>query len=198
MTTFTIPLLVVVFDKFKYSAGFGVFMIFLALITSGSYFRPQDFLNRQDSYFLNRYIPTPVASKDYLETKEEYLRLSKDTEVRPDRNYPLVSSENGDVLNVSRINDLDVLIEVNSKLATVINYNKYFYPGWTAKIDGYESRIEIGKPFGQILVNVPQGTHAVKIAFEETNFRKLLNAISLIAFLVSLGLIKNGKKYASF
>lgn len=188
ITTFAIPLLIVVFEKFKARLLIAATAIFFTLITTGSYFRPQDFLGREDSYYLNRYIPTPTASKEYLETQEEYLRLPKNTLRRPDRNYPLVSVENGEVKNILKLNDLDTKLEVNSENGAMLNYSKYFFPGWVAQIDGMQSRIEVGKPFGQITVSVPAGIHTVKIAFEETNFRKLLNAISLGSFLVSLGM----------
>lgn len=188
MTTFAIPFLIIVFEKFQAKLLIAAAIIILTVVTSGSDFRPQDFLGREDSYYLNKYIPTPTASKEYLETQEEYLRLPKNTQVRPDRNYPLVSIENGEVKNILKLNDLDAKLEVNSENGAMLNYNKYFFPGWVAHIDGQQSKIEVGKPFGQITVSVPAGSHTVKIAFEETNFRKLLNAISLGSFLVSLGM----------
>lgn len=188
ITTFAIPLLTVVFEKFKFRLFIALILIGLTLISAVSYFRPQDFLGRVDSYYLNRYIPTPFASKEYLQTREEYLRLPKDTLFRPDQNYPLVSSENGHIKKVNRINDLNILIEVESADDMRITISKYLFPGWVARIDGNPSPLEVGKPFGQIVVKVPKGNHIVKITFEETNFRKFLNAISLAAFLVSLGM----------
>lgn len=188
LTTFSIPILIVLFDKFKHKTTISIVIIAIALTTSGSYFRPEDFLGRQDSYFLNRYIPIPLASKEYSETQEEYLRLPKNTQFRPGQNYPLVSATNGEIKKVERLNDLDTLIIFESTVSATINYNKYFFPGWIAKIDGKQSQIEIGKPFGQITVNVTAGSHTVKIAFEETNLRNSLNAISLGGFLVSLGM----------
>lgn len=191
LTTFATPLLVVIFEKFKNKFLIAMVVIILTLTTSGSYFRPQDFLGRGDDYFLNRYIPTPIASKEYFETQEEYLRLPKNTKMRPDQNYPLVSVNNAVIRKVDKLNDLDTLIEVDSVGISKVNYTKYFFPGWIAKIDGQQTEITPGEPFGQITVNVPEGIHSVKIAFEETNFRRILNAISLASFLVSLGLVSN-------
>lgn len=191
LTTFAIPLLVVVFEKFKNKFLIAMVIIILTLTTSGSYFRPEDFLGRGDDYFLNRYIPTPIASIEYFETQEEYLRLPKNTKIRPDQNYPLVSVNNAVIRKVDKLNDLDALIEVDAVSISKVNYTKYFFPGWIAKIDGQQTEITPGEPFGQITVNVPEGIHSVKIAFEETNFRRILNAISLASFLVSLGLVSN-------
>jgi len=191
LTTFAIPILVISLDNFSQRGLLAVILIFLTIITNGSFFRPQDFLGRTDTYFINRYIPTPVAKKEYLETQEEYLRLPKNTKIRPDRNFPLVYSEEGTIENITKINELDTLIDVDSKMGMKLNFSKYFFPGWVAQIDGQSVTIVIGDPYGQILIDIPAGMHKIKIAFEETNFRKILNAISLISFLVSLGLVKN-------
>lgn len=190
VTTFTIPLLIVVFDQFKYKFIISLVIIILTLVTSWSYFRPQDFLGRQDNYYLDRYIPVPVASKGYLETREEYLRLPKYTDKRPDRNYPLVFADNVNIKEVNKLNDLDILVRIDATSSAIINYSKYFFPGWVAEIDGQKLKLHAGKPFGQISANVPAGSHTVKIAFEETNLKKVLNAISLFSFLVSLWLAK--------
>ncbi len=186
LTTFSIPLLVVLIENLRYKEIIAIGIIFLTLVTSYSFFWPQDFLGREDNYYLNRYIPVPLASKEYLETQEEYLRLPRNTQIRPDKNYPLVSIKNGEIERVDRLNDLDAFFKIRSEAGATLNYNKYFFPGWVAKIDGRRIEIKPGEPFGQITVDVPSGNHTIKIAFEETNFKKFLNAISLGSFLVSL------------
>lgn len=188
LITLAIPLLVVLLDHLKHKKYIALVLIVLTLITTGSYFRPEDFLDRKDDYYLNRYIPIPIASKQYLETQEEYLRLPKNTQLRPNQNYPLVSIENGEIKRVERVNDLDSVIEVQADNQSAINYNKYLFPGWVAEIDGQPAQIMPGKPFGQISLNVPSGSHTIKVKFEEPSFKKMLNAISLASFLVSLGM----------
>lgn len=191
MTTFLIPILIITLENFKYKNVFAVLIILLTLAVNGFYFRPQDFLGRKDEYFLNRYIPTPVASGEYMKIQEEYLRLPKNTKIRPDKNYPLVTLENGQIRNIYKLNELDAIVTVQSDTQSSLNYNKYNFPGWQAQIDRKKAVIETGDLFGQIKVNIPQGLHEVKISFEETIFKKVLDAISLATFLVSLGMIKN-------
>lgn len=190
LTTFAVPVLAVLFDRFNSKTVIATLIIALTIITSGSYFRPQDFLGRMDEYYLNRYIPTPVASDEYLQIQEEYLRLPKAAEKRPDQNYPLVTINNAAVKTEDRINDLDTVLRANSLSGSTINYSKYFFPGWEAEIDGQKVEIAAGKPFGQITFNVPAGYHIIRVKFEETNYRMALNAVSLASFLVSLGLAK--------
>lgn len=186
MTTFSIPIFVIVLEKLPFKRVIPFFLITLTLITSASYFRPQDFLGRLDKYFLNRYIPTPTASQEYKKTQEEYLRLPKGTQIRPDKNYPRVSSDDMSIKASVNTNGLNAVLNVESDRGTIINYNKYLFPGWIVRIDNKVSKIEEGSPFGQIKINVPGGAHIVEVTFEETLFKKILDAISLAAFLVSL------------
>lgn len=188
LTTFFIPLLLIIFEKIKINNILLVILLALIILPTMSYFRPQDFLGRLDSYYLNRYIPTPVASSEYLKIQEEYLRLPKAAERRPDKNYPLLFPDK-DTTGVSKLNDLSVAFDFNSDGGSIINLNKYYFPGWQAKIDGKKTEILAGKPFGQISLFLPAGQHRTEIYFSETFFRNILNFASLGAFLVSLGVL---------
>lgn len=190
ITSFAIPILAIALEKLPSGKVILLAFIVLILVTSASFFRPQDFLGRTDEYFLNRYIPMPLASDEYKKTSEEYLRLPKNTERRPDKNYPRVQSTNGGLVSILEVNDLDAKMTVKSENGTTINYNKYFFPGWKVRVDGKEIVAFAGSPFGQISFFVPANSHMVEISFEETDFRKILNAISLASFLVSLWLAK--------
>lgn len=188
LTTFFIPILVIVFGYFKYQK-YLIWLLLIIIISTSFYFRPQDFLGRTDEYFLNRYVPHPVASEEYKKTQEEYLRLPKNTQVRPDKLYPRIIGDG--IKEVKILNDLNASFTVESNKSTTINYNKYLFPGWTVSIDNKETNIKPGLPFGQITFSVPAGMHKVKVDFEETQMKKVLDAISLGSFLVSLLLVKN-------
>ncbi|MBI2018503.1 hypothetical protein HYS96_02240 [Candidatus Daviesbacteria bacterium] len=185
LVTFFIPLLVVIFEKFKYEKALLLLIMAFIIFPTWTFFRPEDFLGREDGYYLNRYIPIPSASSEYLKTQEEYLRLPKATEIRPDKNFPLLFPENG-IRRVDKINDLKVAFEFVSDKGELINLNKYYFPGWQARIDGKSVEIFAGKPFGQVSIFVPAGSHKAEVYFQETSFRKFLNFASLGAFLVSL------------
>ncbi len=191
VTTFSIPILVVALEKFGHERGVAAFLIVFTVISTGTYFRPQDFLGRKDDYYINRYIPTPQASKEYKKTQEEYLRLPQNTEVRPNRNYPLVTSSDVNILENINLNGLDTTLKIESEKGGIINYNKYLFPGWVVKIDEKVIQLSPGSPFGQITFYVPAGVHKVEVNFEETIFKKILDAISFLSFLVSLWMVKN-------
>ncbi|MBI2329854.1 hypothetical protein HYU94_00485 [Candidatus Daviesbacteria bacterium] len=191
LTTFFIPLLLITFGKIKLNNYQLIVLLTSIILPTVPYFRPQDFLGRVDNYYFNRYIPAPVASYEYLQIQEEYLRLPKSTQKRPDKNYPIVYSDLGVIKNIDKINDLKIKTNVVSKDGMVLNLSKYLFPGWTASLNGMRVPIESGSPFGQVSVKVPPGEHQMEFAFTETGFKKVLDAISLAAFLVSLLMVKN-------
>lgn len=185
LVTFFIPLLVVIFEKFKHEKTLILLIMALIIFPTWTFFRPEHYLRREDDYYLNRYIPTPFASSEYLKTQEEYLRLPKAAEIRPNKNFPLLFPDDG-IKKVDKLNDLKVVFEFESDKGSLINLNKYYFPGWQAKIDGKTVEIFAGKPFGQVSIFVPAGSHEARVYFQETSFRNFLNFASLGAFLVSL------------
>lgn len=180
LTTFATSILVIVLDKFKYGKQVGMVLIVGVVALNFSYFKPHDFLGRTDEYYLNRYIPTPVASEEYLKTQEEYLRLPRDTEKRPETRSAYMGLDNS--------------FEVDYKEETVFNYSKYYFPGWEAHVDGNKVEVVAGKPYGQVEFKVPAGEHTVDISFEETPFRKILNIVSLLSLIVAITMIFRRKK----
>ena len=158
----------------------------LAIILNAEYFKPHDFLERGDEYYINRYIPVPQASKEYLETGEEYLRLPNETEVRPDKNYPVIFSDNKFGHSVKETNGVYSKINIEAPDDMILNHNKYYFPGWVGKVDGNDLKLSAGKPFGQISFEVTKGSHLVEIYYKEPNSKIILNLISLSSFTLFL------------
>jgi len=169
LTTFTTSVLVILFDKFKFAKAIGVVIILAAIVLNFTNYKPHDFLGRTDAYYLNRYIPFPVASAEYLKTQEEYLRLPAATEVRPDK----ISPNSG----------MNTTFNVSYTKETVYDYYKYYFPGWVVSVDGKQVEVYAGKPYGQVEFKVPAGEHQVEVAFRETKFRGILDIISLLSIL---------------
>lgn len=172
LTTFATSILVLIFDKFKYSKVVAIAIIILAIVINFKSFRPQDFLGRMDDYFINRYIPVPVVSEEYLKTGEEYLRLPKATVARPTEISPDTE--------MAKSFEVDLLGDV------VFDYHKYYFLGWEAKVDGKNVEVWAGSPYGQVQFNIPSGKHNVEIAFKETPFRMILDVVSLLALVLAV------------
>jgi len=190
MTTFVSPLFLLGFSKLSKTkfikiASFAV--IFAAIGFNFNYFKTSEYLGRMDEYYIDRYIPLPIASDAYKETSEEYLRLPIGNEVRPEKNYPRVYTDDASVnLEVQEINALNAKVMISSDSEFVFNYNKYFYPGFHAKIDGVLAEITPGRPYGQISFLVPSGNHLVEVGYQESPMRLIFDIVSLVAFGVSL------------
>jgi hypothetical protein len=180
LTTFATSILIISLDKFKYSKQVGMIIILAVIAMNFSFFKPHDFLGRTDEYYINRYIPVPIASEEYLKTGEEYLRLPNATERRPTELSPDVK--------------LSSTFETNFDAPKTLNYYKYYFPGWEVKIDGKKVEVYAGKPFGQIEFNVPTGKHKVDIKFKETPFRNTLNIVSLLSLIFVIVIIVKKNK----
>lgn len=180
LTTFATSILVIVFDKFKYAKQIGIALIVGVITLNFSFFKPHDFLGRTDEYYINRYIPNPVASIEYLKTGEEYLRLPNATEKRP--------------TEVSPDKKLSSTFEVNLESPKTFDYYKYYFPGWAIEIDGKKVEVHAGRPYGQVEYVVPAGKHTVNIAFKETPFRMILDIVSLLSLFVAITMIVRKQK----
>ncbi|MCL4417675.1 MAG: hypothetical protein M1365_13460, partial [Actinobacteria bacterium] len=191
VTTFVIPVFVVLLEKIKSYQILSLTIILFTLFSSYQYFHPQDFLRRTDQYFLARYIPTPVAQPVYYTQNEEYLRLPKESQMRPDKNFPLAVAENADIKNSSINNNLNFDFQVESKDKGLLTINKYLFPGWQAKVNGKSVPILSGYPYGQITIPLKPGSNKVNIFYNETGTNKILDIISLLAFLSALYLSLN-------
>lgn len=190
MITLMSPILLIVFSKFTKIKFISIAVIIFAIFLNFNYFKTSEYLGRNDDYYINRYIPVPVATEAYLKTSEEYLRLPNETEKRPDKNYPRAFTESSEAkLEVEELNPLNAIIKTESEKEFVLNYNKYNYPGFFAKIDGNKVEIKSGKPFGQISFLVPSGKHEVIVGYKESPFRLIFDIISAIATVISIYLI---------
>jgi hypothetical protein len=196
LTTLITPLLIVLLDKYKLSFYFGIAVVVLAIILNFNYFKPHDFLERQDDYYLNRYIPTPGASEEYKKTGEEYLRLPNATSIRPQINSRGVSINTGILQNVNYENALEITFDTNSTSKINVNYERYNFPGWKALVDGNSTAIFSGQPFGQITFDIPPGKHKVDVKFGETNFRLLADVISLLSLFGAATIMITNYKHA--
>ncbi len=190
--TFASAGLAVLLSVVKKNRIFSVILILVVIGINYSYFRPESFLGRTDEYYIDRYIPFPNASEAYKQTGEEYLRLPQDTQIRPSENYPRFYSDQIEIKNIEIINPLNARAHVVSSGVGLLNYNKYNYPGWVVEINGVNTPIETGTPYGQIAVVVPEGEHLVEVRFSETPFRTVFNFISVSALIVAAILIIKG------
>ncbi len=103
----------------------------------------------------------------------------------------------GRIHNFRKINHKQTFSVKSTTSARIVSHTQYF-PGWRVYINGEKTSIQFQDPNwrGLITFFVPEGTHAVRIQFEETPIRLLANLISvgsiiiLISFLIRKHLCK--------
>ena len=194
MITLISPLFLLTFSKFTKLKYIPFIVIFAAIFLNFNYFKTSEYLGRMDDYYINRYIPVPVASSEYLKTSEEYLRLPKETQTRPEKNLPRAYAINTSVaLEIEEINALDAKIKTVSDSEFILNYSKYNYPGWVVKVDNSLQKIISGLPYGQISFLVPSGEHKVEVEYKESQLRLIFDIISLVTIGVTISLILRKK-----
>ncbi|MBI5031861.1 MAG: glycosyltransferase family 39 protein [Chloroflexi bacterium] len=101
-----------------------------------------------------------------------------------------IALDDGATVKTIRTGGQSTDVQVEGNAATrVLVYTRYF-PGWTATINHQATEV---KPYGDqglILVNVPAGSHIVRLRFEDTINRQLGAVISGVSLLIALGIIK--------
>jgi len=165
-------------------------LIFFTIFLNFRYFKPHDFLGRLDDYYLNRYIPVPKASEEYLTLQEEYLRLPRALKERPNKLYPELFSDEGISYEIVDRGVLSATIDFKVGNSGLIYYNKYYFPGWKGKLDGEKVKLFAGEPFAQVSFYAEKGQHRVELNFKEIWYRKMLNWISFSTILILIVLTK--------
>lgn len=75
---------------------------------------------------------------------------------------------------------------VDATLPSVIRVSTFYYPGWTALINGNEIPIAIEKDSGAMLLNIPSGENEVLLEFRDTSLRRTAKWISIISLFAAL------------
>ena len=71
------------------------------------------------------------------------------------------------------------ILRVDSVGGVKLKIFRFFFPGWSASIDGVEIPIEVTEPDGRMVVDIPAGTHDVVVEMRATPERRLAQLISL-------------------
>ena len=78
---------------------------------------------------------------------------------------------------------------VSGNTAFVFRVFTFYFPGWTAYVDGVKTAITLSEPEGWITFNVPAGTHDVALRLENTPVRWVGWGLSALAALGLAGLL---------
>jgi hypothetical protein len=175
----------------------GLLILVGSIVLTFSYFRPSQIFYKSDNNYLSRFFANRTltgikdsVSSDYLGYSEDYLLLPKWTDKRP-ISLPdsKVEVNDGTINNIKEINPVDWKAEVTANNETLITFNTYYFPGWQAKVDGKDTNLTAGKPFGQIELKIDKGNHLIQFFWKETRLRKIADFITLLSLVIVIFLL---------
>ncbi|MDD5564778.1 MAG: 6-pyruvoyl-tetrahydropterin synthase-related protein [Thermoanaerobaculaceae bacterium] len=144
---------------------------------------PKGYLTFDDEY----YAPASIAARGITtSTREEY--EPKWVAVRPAPAARKLAGVTAPVEVVSsRLGPGRQEYVVRADAATDVEAATFYYPGWSARVDGARVRIWAAPGTGTIVLRVPAGTHRVVITFAATPVRRL--ALLLTAAVLGIAVI---------
>ncbi|HJY98701.1 MAG TPA: 6-pyruvoyl-tetrahydropterin synthase-related protein [Patescibacteria group bacterium] len=167
---------------------FGLILIAAAMFLTYNYFQPSGVFYKSDDQYLSRFFAYKnTVSQDYKNYSEDYLLLPRTSDEKPN-SLPdeKITSIAGEVSDIKEISPINWSASVSVAEETQVTYNTLSFPGWYASVDGNPVDIVPGKPYGQIEIKVPQGTHKVNFYWRETPLRRNLDLLSAASLLISL------------
>lgn len=91
------------------------------------------------------------------------------------------------------------VVVYRSSVPSQVRISTFYYPGWEAELDGKITGIAIENKTGAMLINIPQGEHALKLSFGDTSLRAFSRYLSygFCAVLAILALFSFKRSIAS-
>jgi len=152
-----------------------------AVIQGISYAKPSEYVDRTDDFYMTN-AATTTSSHEYMPLWVEQQPLESPTE-----KVEIIDGNGKASLITNKSNKIKVV--VNGDTNMTVRINTIYYPGWEIKVDRNEVLFSYDNPRGVMDVKVPKGEHAIEAVFTETPLRMFANSVSLITFLVVVGVI---------
>lgn len=89
-------------------------------------------------------------------------------------------------LSITKWQPRKIRLQTNSTTNIKLTIKQFYYPGWTAKLDGKEIAIAATKPAGLLSINIPKGQHRVRIFLAPIGKERLAHGISIASALILL------------
>lgn len=162
----------------------GIIILVLLLVSAGQFLTPSQFFNKGEGFYATNEGTTTV--------KDEY--MPKWVKKKPTAHFKEkveVFKGQAEVKDVS-YNAKEVSFSINSKNQSLVGINTLYFPGWIAKIDGKNTKIDYENEKGIMQINVSPGSHKVLAVADATGVRFANDIISLFSlFMIVILEIKN-------
>lgn len=200
--TFTALFSSLIAGYFIYQLKFPTFKLLIAVVlialislTNLKLFKPQTYrinltdkdatakevINWDVSYSSFEYAPKGVAlTKGELDTNVIDIKKS-------DIPTGKISADSNQVkITQTTFSPHKINFTTQSKQMSQVTINTFNFPGWQAHIDGQKVNIDDNNKFKLISLDIPAGSHSVKIEFRDTPIRKTANMITALSFVIVL------------
>jgi 6-pyruvoyl-tetrahydropterin synthase related domain len=77
-------------------------------------------------------------------------------------------------------------VSIDSPEAGALRFRQYYFPGWTAMLDGKPIPVYAEQAFGLLTVDLPAGQHTIQVQYEGTSIQKVGTLISLVSVGITL------------
>ncbi|MBZ0279310.1 MAG: hypothetical protein K8L97_01135 [Anaerolineae bacterium] len=90
-------------------------------------------------------------------------------------------------LQVEELGGMNYRITVATE--RMVRFRQFYYPGWTATLNGQPVEIYPEDEIGQIAMDVPAGEHTISLAYTGTPVQAVGALITVVSLLVAIGLV---------
>lgn len=167
----------IVLVSHKYRYGVVIAIVVIALIVNWSNFRPRSY------EFVDRYVPEDPCGTSW---GFEYLPVWVGTCLKTSWEKPY-KIQSGDLSIIkSEVFPQKIILETRGAQNSVLWIDRYYYPGWEARLNGKMTPIVPSYPHGLIEISIPSGMHTVEFRLRPTWYERVSDGISLITLIVVL------------
>jgi hypothetical protein len=131
-------------------------------------------------------------------TRDEYMPVwVKEKPVERTDKKVEITKGMGDISSII-ITNKQITFTADTQQNTTIAINKIYWPGWEASIDGKQTTIEYNNAKGIMTLPISEGKHSVHLIFHETQLRLMADIVSIVAFVILIGISLKLKKYVRY
>lgn len=155
----------------------GLALVLFAIIVAGSYARPVLYAPRNEAYYMSR----PNFTDGTSSMGNSFSTVW--TGWKDVRAASYVSVENGLLQETLKSAYLDHEFRISLSSASAVSVHTLYFPGWKASVDNVVTPISF-EADGIVRVNVPAGTHTLRVWFTDTPVRLIADYVSAASLVI--------------
>lgn len=160
-------------------------LILLLFLSAIPFLKPSELFDKGDSFYSTNEATTTV--------QDEYMpKWVKDKPITRYEKKVEILEGRGEIRNLSYNDSKKVMFDVNAESKAQVRVNTIYYPGWGARVNGAESKIDYSNDRGVMELDLKKGSSRVEFLFGETPLRLFADIVSLSS-LIALIVISQTK-----